>query len=54
MIINDSKIKIICDTRERVSQIYQELKALTNDSFSRGCCRTVISWRLPAKRSGLD
>ncbi|HNW05803.1 MAG TPA: ERCC4 domain-containing protein [archaeon] len=27
------KIKIICDTRERVSQIYQELKALTNDSF---------------------
>lgn len=27
------KIKIVCDTRERVSQINQELKALSNDSF---------------------
>lgn len=27
------KIKIVCDTRERVSQIYQELKNLSNDSF---------------------
>lgn len=27
------KLKIVCDTRERVSQINQELKALSNDSF---------------------
>jgi ERCC4-type nuclease len=27
------KLKIVCDTRERVSQINQELKNLSNDSF---------------------